>query len=148
MFFRRVLNRESFNQLRNYCSKGSTDNTGVSKDSASNAPCPQIFSREGDYGTSKTITGEALPKDSPIFSAIGAAEELLSYIGLAREYANESEHEYTDKLKRIQTIIIDISTAISRNSKVAIPPVYTKELEDWISEYAKQLPPAMHVRRY
>ncbi|KAH1000678.1 corrinoid adenosyltransferase MMAB [Dendroctonus ponderosae] len=141
MVFRRVLNRGSFNQLRNYCSKGSTDNAGVSKDNASNAPCPQIFSREGDNGTSKTITGEALPKDSPIFSAIGAAEELLSYIGLAREYANESEHEYTDKLKRIQTIIIDISTAISRNSKVAIPPVYTKELEDWISEYAKQLPP-------
>lgn len=60
---------------------------------------------------------------------------------LAREHANEAEHDYTDKLKRIQTVIIDISTAISRSTKVAIPPVYTKELEDWISEYAKQLPP-------
>lgn len=60
---------------------------------------------------------------------------------LAREHANEAEHDYTDKLKRIQTVIIDISTAISRSSKVAIPPVYTKELEDWISEYSTQLPP-------
>lgn len=63
---------------------------------------------------------------------------------MAREHATESEQEYTDKLKRIQTIIIDISTAISRSgdkTKKPIPDVYTKELEDWIREYSKQLPP-------
>lgn len=63
---------------------------------------------------------------------------------MARAHAHESEHEYTDKLKRIQTIVIDISTAISRSrdtNKKTIPPIYTKELEDWINEYAKQLPP-------
>lgn len=62
---------------------------------------------------------------------------------LAREYGNESDQQFTDKLKRIQTIIIDISTAISKgkNSHVQIPPTYTKELEDWIQEYSKGLPP-------
>lgn len=63
---------------------------------------------------------------------------------MAREHAQEGEHEYTDKLKRIQTVIIDISTAISRYSdknKKPIPPNYTKELEDWIHEYSKELPP-------
>lgn len=84
-----------------------------------------------------------MDKDSDIFNAIGAAEELLSYLGLAREHANESEQQYTDKLKRIQTIIIDISTAISKSTttKTGIPGVYTKELEDWIHDYSKQLPP-------
>lgn len=76
--------------------------------------------------------------------AIGAAEELLSYIGLAREQALEAEHEYSDKLKRIQTIIIDISTCISRandDPPKKIPHTYSKELEEWIKEYSKELPP-------
>lgn len=62
---------------------------------------------------------------------------------MAREYGNESDQQYTDKLKRIQTVIIDISTAISKgnNSHIQIPSTYTKELEDWIHQYSKELPP-------
>lgn len=63
---------------------------------------------------------------------------------LAREYAQEAEHEYSDKLKRIQTIIIDLTSAISRygdTNQKPIPSDYTRELEDWISEYSKHLPP-------
>lgn len=64
---------------------------------------------------------------------------------MAREYAYENEHDYTDKLKRIQTIIIDISTAISRtkgkNGIKQMPKIYTQELEDWIQEYSKELAP-------
>lgn len=63
---------------------------------------------------------------------------------MAREYAQEAEHEYSDKLKRVQTIIIDLTSAISRygaKTKSPIPNNYTKELEDWIQEYSKQLPP-------
>ncbi|XP_066144400.1 corrinoid adenosyltransferase MMAB-like isoform X1 [Euwallacea fornicatus] len=146
MVFRKFVSSRSLYQICNFCTKKGSEKCAdtqrqIPKEGLSKEYCQEIFSREGDNGNSKTITGDILPKDSPIFNAIGAAEELLSYIGLAREHANEAEHQYTDKLKRIQTIIIDISTAISRNSKVAIPPVYTKELEDWISEYAKQLPP-------
>lgn len=63
---------------------------------------------------------------------------------MAREYAQEVGHEYSDKLKRIQTVIIDISTAISRcgdkNNK-SLSSNHTKELEDWIGDYSKQLPP-------
>lgn len=39
------------------------------------------FSRTGDNGSSKIISGEILPKDHEIFNAIGATEELLSYLG-------------------------------------------------------------------
>lgn len=41
----------------------------------------EMFSRDGDSGTSKIVTGELLPKDNPIFNAIGATEELLCSIG-------------------------------------------------------------------
>ncbi|CAG9760657.1 unnamed protein product [Ceutorhynchus assimilis] len=148
MGFRRIITFRTLNQIRHYCSnKGA--NQGANKGAEPQNPkgsgkkplVQETFSREGDNGTSKTIMGALLPKDDHIFHAIGATEELLSYIGLAREHANQSDHEYVDKLKRIQTIIIDISTAISRNKKITIPPVYTKELEDWIAEYSEQLPP-------
>lgn len=102
------------------------------------------FSRDGDSGYSKTLSLKVIPKDSHIFQAIGVTEELVSYIGLAREHALEGDHEYTDKLKRIQTVIIDLSTAISRSgdefSKI-VSKAYTRELEDWIEEYSKLLPP-------
>nr|CAH7755458.1 unnamed protein product [Callosobruchus chinensis] len=103
----------------------------------------EIFSRQGDEGLSQTISGDVFSKDNEVFNAIGATEELLSYIGLAREYGHQSEQQYTDKLKRIQTTVIDISTAISRSplNKITIPQTYKKELEDWIQDYSKQLPP-------
>ncbi|XP_044271264.1 corrinoid adenosyltransferase-like [Tribolium madens] len=129
MVFRRLFQPQLTSLLRQYCDK---------------KPPQEYFNREGDRGMSKTLTSETLPKDSKIFDAIGATEELLSHIGLAREYAQEAEHEYSDKLKRIQTIIIDLSTAISRSNdqaKKIISKNYTKELEDWILEYSKQLPP-------
>ncbi|CAH1967569.1 unnamed protein product [Acanthoscelides obtectus] len=139
MALRRIFHIHDIRQfscIRNF----KTQNVYLSEDKKTEA---EIFSREGDDGTSKTISGDVFSKDSEVFNAIGATEELLSYIGLAREYGHEAEHQYTDKLKRIQTTVIDISTAISRSpsNKTIIPEVYKKELEDWILEYAKQLPP-------
>ncbi|KAL3267730.1 hypothetical protein HHI36_006857 [Cryptolaemus montrouzieri] len=139
MVFRNIFRLAQIQTLRHYSKKEPITKTSKNKD------CPESFSRCGDNGTSKTLTGEVFPKDHKIFDAIGATEELLSYIGLAREYAHEYDQEYTDKLKRIQTTIIDISTAISRcrdkNGAKQIPSTYTKELEDWIHEYSKELPP-------
>ncbi|KAK5644526.1 hypothetical protein RI129_005826 [Pyrocoelia pectoralis] len=139
MVFKRLINTSYIYFMRNYC----TAKSGQRVPPAT----PEIietFSRNGDNGTSKTLTGEVLPKDHNIFHAIGSTEELLSYVGIAREHAQESEHEYCDKLKRIQTVIIDISTAISRygdKNKKPLSSTYTKELEDWIYHYSKQLPP-------
>lgn len=138
MIFRKILRFRQLSYVRTYTQQ--KENTSPKNDEPL-SKISETFSRQGDNGTSKTINGDILPKDSQVFNAIGATEELLSYIGLAREHANESEQQYTDKLKRIQTIIIDLSTAISKScTNTAISPTYTKELEDWIQEYSKQLP--------
>lgn len=66
---------------------------------------------------------------------------------LAREFGLEAEHDYCDKLKRIQTVLIDISTLISKNGKLPnklITHVHTKELEEWINDYSVKLPPVEH----
>ncbi|KAJ8968883.1 hypothetical protein NQ317_015490 [Molorchus minor] len=147
MVFRRVLQIPQLNLIRFYSQQ---KEPGKQHNTQKTDEIPESFSRFGDNGTSKTIDGNLLPKNNQIFNAIGATEELLSFIGkielkhrLAKEHGHETEQLYTDKLKRIQTVIIDISTAISRSgtSKSVIPPIYTKELEDWIHEYSKQLPP-------
>lgn len=98
MVFRKIL-RGSFKQIRQYCSDKGYIATIIfiiiiyclSCSQAKNVPTElckesksvkqEIFSREGDNGTAKTITGDVLPKDHYIFNAIGATEELLSYIG-------------------------------------------------------------------
>ncbi|KAF5298057.1 hypothetical protein FQA39_LY11825 [Lamprigera yunnana] len=140
MVFKRLINTTSLYFKKNYCKSMHTPTVGspVMKELI------ETFSRNGDDGTSKTLTGQLLPKDHRIFDAIGSTEELLSYIGIAREHALEGEHEYSDKLKRIQTVIIDISTAISKcgdKNKKPVLSTYIKELEDWIHHYSEQLPP-------
>lgn len=144
MFIRRVLSAKTLNIIRNYSDKRVT---GPANPAPAPAPPIETFSSEGDNGTSKILSGEFLPKDDKIFDAIGATEELSSYIGLAREFGLEAEHDYCDKLKRIQTVLIDISTLISKNGKLPnklITHVHTKELEEWINDYSVKLPPVEH----
>ncbi|KAG8036119.1 hypothetical protein G9C98_004699 [Cotesia typhae] len=90
---------------------------------------------------------DKLTNDDVIFNAIGATDELSSYIGLAREFACETsvQHPYVDKLKRVQMILFDINNAITRiqkSSKInSFKSKHTQDLEEWITEYANQLPP-------
>ncbi|XP_054263097.1 corrinoid adenosyltransferase MMAB-like [Macrosteles quadrilineatus] len=100
------------------------------------------FSREGDSGFS-TINEVSLPKNDRIFDAIGNTDELSCYLGLARENAIVSQHPYTDKLTRIQTMLVDIVLAISKQTnKATFSSQNTKELEEWIVLYSKDLTPA------
>lgn len=128
MFTRRLITGPSFNLIRN---------------------CTRESAFSGDDGKSAKLTGEILNKDDRIFYAIGATEELLSYIGLTKEYAVEAQHEYIHKLTRIQTVLIDINTAISKYdsmSRQKIPKKHTKELEEWNSKYSKELPaPELYI---
>lgn len=96
MVFKRLLLCRQISQIRYYCESkewGGLKSDKVSINSffcSKNAikpknqiteDCLESFSKIGDNGTSKTINGDVLPKDHEIFHAIGAAEELLSYLG-------------------------------------------------------------------
>ncbi|XP_043796982.1 corrinoid adenosyltransferase-like [Apis laboriosa] len=80
------------------------------------------------------------------FNALVSTEELLAQIGLAREFATDSkvEHPYVDKLKRVQMILFDLSHAILKpmpGKSKAFESKHINDLEEWIAEYANQLPP-------
>ncbi|XP_063220800.1 corrinoid adenosyltransferase MMAB-like [Bacillus rossius redtenbacheri] len=112
---------------------------------SSSASVGPPFTRDGDDGCTVTIFGDRLKKDDHIFNATGTTDELSSYIGLVREYAKDGEHSYTDKLKRIQCILMDINACIMGTHRAGEKPRlsarHTKDLEDWITEYSGQLPP-------
>ncbi|XP_034941770.1 corrinoid adenosyltransferase-like [Chelonus insularis] len=79
-------------------------------------------------------------------NAMDTTDELSSFIGLAGEFACETtaQHPYIDKLKRVQTILFEIRNAISKssaNKRNSFENKHTKDLEEWILEYANQLPP-------
>lgn len=61
----------------------------------------------------------------------------------ARENAIINKHTYTDKITRIQTVLFDIVLTISKQSnKFTFPEKNTRELEEWILLYSKDLTPA------
>ncbi|XP_033224947.1 corrinoid adenosyltransferase-like isoform X2 [Belonocnema kinseyi] len=98
-------------------------------------------------GDSRSTVPEVLVKTETVFNALGATDELSSYIGLSREFAcaGKAEHPYIDKLKRVQMILFDLNHAISRSAPGKMKQFennHTKDLEEWISEYSSQLPPA------
>ncbi|XP_076624766.1 corrinoid adenosyltransferase MMAB [Colletes latitarsis] len=85
-------------------------------------------------------------QDDVTFNALVSTEELLAQIGLAREFASDSkvDHPYIDKLKRVQMILFDLSHAISKTmpgESKSFERKHISDLEEWISEYASQLPP-------
>lgn len=66
---------------------------------------------------------------------------------MAKEHARDANHQYCDKIKRIQTVIIELTTAISGSQDGDpnnITDLHIKELEDWIKMYANELPPPEH----
>ncbi|XP_011506522.1 PREDICTED: cob(I)yrinic acid a,c-diamide adenosyltransferase, mitochondrial-like [Ceratosolen solmsi marchali] len=96
--------------------------------------------------TSESLNVESKLKNKKVEIALGATEELSSYIGLAREFATDSKevHPYIEKLRRIQMILLDLHYTI----KKAVPGKtnlfenrHTQDLDEWIMEYSKQLPP-------
>ncbi|CAD1478024.1 unnamed protein product, partial [Heterotrigona itama] len=101
--------------------------------------------RDNDLQLSN-VDGDIIAQNDITFNALVSTEELLAQIGLAREFATDSkvEHPYVDKLKRVQMILFDLSHAISKpipGKTEAFESKHINDLEEWIAEYANQLPP-------
>lgn len=119
--------------------------TSLQKSSCSTTPnvAQAVLSGDGD---SRSSAPEVMVKTEMVFNALGATDELSSYIGLAREFAcdGKAEHPYVDKLKRVQMILFDLNHAISKSAPGKMRQFesnHTKDLEEWITEYSSQLPP-------
>ncbi|KAK9304026.1 hypothetical protein QLX08_004476 [Tetragonisca angustula] len=116
-----------------------------SSSSASKVTKKDVSVRDNDLQLSN-VDADIIAQNDITFNALVSTEELLAQIGLAREFATDSkvEHPYVDKLKRVQMILFDLSHAISKPIPGKIEAFESKhinDLEEWIAEYANQLPP-------
>lgn len=110
---------------------------------------PKIYTKTGDSGRSSLFTGERRPKSDAFFEALGTIDELTSNIGLAMAHANP-KFPYNDQLQRIQCILQDIGSLVAtphssarkaHRDKIMFSSRHTNELEEWIDDYTKELPP-------
>lgn len=110
----------------------------------------KIYTRTGDKGTSSLFNGERRPKDDDVFEALGATDELNSFIGLAREHCITEDNQLDDKLLQIQCMLQDIGSHVATprtdasQSKIVqtqFDDQNVSELESWIDKLDETLPP-------
>ncbi len=145
--FSRLLGSTSVNHCLN---NESTDNRKkVTLKTKERQPQPKIYTKTGDGGNSSLFTGERRPKSDVVFEALGSIDELSSNIGLAMAHANPN-FAYIEQLQRIQCILQDVGSLIAtpnssareaHREKVIFNERHTLELEEWIDEYTRELPP-------
>ncbi|XP_048412557.2 corrinoid adenosyltransferase [Stegostoma tigrinum] len=130
-------------------SYSSADSDGLSA-KTEELKTPKIYTKTGDKGFSSTFTGERRRKDDVVFEALGSTDELTSAIGLAVEFCLEQGFEFEEELYKIQCVLQDVGSNVatpissareSHLKRTAFSEKPVIELEKWIDQYTKQLPP-------
>ena len=86
-----------------------------------------IYTKKGDKGKSSVLDGKRIPKSSPIFEALGALDEVNSWLGVVGGFT------------KIQKDLIAISSILA-GAKLDFPAVKTKKLELEIDKLETKLP--------
>lgn len=109
----------------------------------------KVYTRTGDQGTSSLFNGQRQRKNSAIFDALGASDELNAHLGLA--WVECAAHERVrDMLAELQSRLLDVGSNIAtppaessaaRLQRVAFSSDSVDQLEQWIDELDEPLPP-------
>jgi cob(I)alamin adenosyltransferase len=98
-----------------------------------------IYTKKGDQGTTKTLRQgtERISKDSLIVEALGAIDELNSYLGVIKTTSHSEI--LIDKLTQIQTRLLTIGS-LTAGANLPFSLSFTKTLEKQIDEIEGKLP--------
>ncbi len=102
----------------------------------------KYYTGTGDKGTS-TLYGasDRLPKDNPIFEALGSLDELNSFLSICRAHAKRQNEKKT--LKTIQKNIFIVQAEVGASKKSPVETITEKKVKDveWlIASFSKDLP--------
>ena len=93
----------------------------------------KIYTKTGDRGTTGTFYGR-ISKDAQLAKALGAIDELNSWIGVCRHQTSLDQ-----ELQKIQKNLLTIGSSLS-GSGLKISSAETKNLEKLIDKLTKDLP--------
>ena len=100
----------------------------------------RIITRTGDDGTTGLGDGSRVPKDSARIEAIGAVDELNSWIGLLRATPGVPV-PIGDCLLRIQHDLFDLGGELAVPGYSAIAEAHVLALEELTHQFNEHLPP-------
>ena len=107
----------------------------------------KIYTRKGDGGEASLFGGERVYKDSLRLEAYGTADELNSFLGLARSYRDGVDQEIDNMLDEIQSDLFVLGAdlaAPSSKEKDRTARIESKDierLEEWIDRAEEELTP-------
>lgn len=110
----------------------------------------KIYTKTGDEGTSMLFSGQRKPKDDAVFNALGCADELSSFVGLAREHCLEAGNALPAQLEEVQCRLQELGSHIAtprdsasdgRKARTGFEAESVATLERWIDEMDEELPP-------
>lgn len=102
----------------------------------------KVYTKKGDDGSTGLLSGRRVSKLYPEIRAVGALDELNSWIGLTRTYINPMDVS-PDKFDLIQWNLFNAGAAVINDTDKDITSVSeadTKMLEDWMDEMNEILP--------
>lgn len=102
----------------------------------------KIYTKTGDDGTSALGDGKRLPKDHPIFEALGTIDEANAAVGIASSFIDKPH--ILEILKNVQNQMFDLGADVCTpgNQKLVINDGYIEYLEeeiDKVLEYQQPL---------
>lgn len=111
----------------------------------------KIYTKTGDKGQTSLYTGKRLPKNDPVFEAIGAVDECNSSLGIAISLIQDIQllNATKEQLSIIQHTLFDVGAAIATprtaatDSKIEKTRFDNKDseiLESWIDAMEQELP--------
>lgn len=103
----------------------------------------KIYTKTGDSGTTGLVTGERISKTNQRIQAVGTVDELNSFVGLARVFANDV---LSYKLFAVQHDLFDLGADLANpdlemEGALRIVPEQTERLEREIDEMNKEAAP-------
>ena len=116
-------------------------------------PSMKLYTKRGDAGQTDLFGGGRVGKDSLRIDAIGAVDELNSFIGLAVAACDDAElgPMFGNIQSRLFEIGADLASPRQSEDDASGPPAIPRvsseevaELEDWIDRLSGRVPPMTH----
>lgn len=100
----------------------------------------KIYTKVGDHGKTKQVTGRMVPKYDLQIEALGAIDELDSWLGYVISILSPKAQELAPKLNLIQHNLYELQADITVKRHHEITDEKTKQLETEIDAITAKLP--------